>query len=432
MMDSVMRIERPSRPALPGGAAAPGGPAWFWTRRAEAAEAWRSLPWPQAKDARWRNSPLDRFRQGLETRSGPGAEAAETRAGALPLLGPGTYHLRFVDGKPAGGMAPEAFPRGLRVGLGPEGLPPRSPLSLDATDLEDKLQARLWAETSDVVTISLAEDLVLASPILIEWIETGAVACRSPLIFLNLGPGARARLDLLWSSPGARAAGGAYLSPALRMDLGAGAKLGIFELVDLDESSLFLDYPRAHLGAGAELEWTRGFIGAGTATSRLGVDLAGRASRLGLSAFYAVGTGQHLEAAVVQHHQGEATWSRARFEGVVDGDGRAVCRGLIKVDKTAIGTDAYLSSRALALSPEAKTVSLPELAIDTNELTASHGSTVGTVGPEDLFYLGTRGLSPAQAKALVAAGILGGLLEKTPPELTAWVERRIDEALGHG
>lgn len=430
MMDSVMRIERPLGP---GTSAAAGGPAWFWTRRAEGAAAWRDLAWPTAKDARWRNSPLESFRKGLEGRvAEAGGEASPARSRALPLLGPETIHLCFVDGRPAGGLFPGDYPPGLRVGLGPEALPPRPPLSLDGTDLEDKLQARLWAESSDQVTISLAGDLVLDKPILVEWIETGSVACRSPLVFLNLGPGARARLDLLWSSPGARSAGGAYLSPALRIDLGPGARLGLFELVDLDEASLFLDYPRAYLGAGAELEWTRGFIGAGTATSRLRVDLAGRASRLGLSTFYAVGQGQHLETAVVQHHQGEATWSRSRFEGVVDGDGRAVCRGLIKVDKTAIGTDAYLSSRALALSPEAKTVSLPELAIDTNELTASHGSTVGSVGPEDLFYLGTRGLSPAQAKALVAAGILGGLLEKTPPELTAWVERRIDEALGHG
>lgn len=421
MMDSVMKIDRPL------------GPAWFWTRRAEAAAAWRSLAWPLAKDARWRNSPLEAFRQGLEARTaGAQAEAGSTRASSLPLLGPGTIHLRFVDGKPSGGLALADCPLGLRVGLGSEALPPRLPPSLDGTDLEDKLQARLWAEASDLVTISLAEDLVLDRPILVEWIETGSVACSSPLLFLSLGDGARAKLDLLWSSPGARAAGGAYLSPALRMDLGAGARLGIFELVDLDEASLFLDYPRAYLGAGAELEWTRGFIGVGTATSRLKVDLAGKASRLGLSTFYAVGKGEHLEAAVVQHHQGEATWSRSRFEGVVDGDGRAVCRGLIKVDHAARGTDAYLSSRAMALSPEAKTVSLPELAIDTNELTASHGSTVGTVGLEDLFYLGTRGLSPAEAKALVAAGILGGLLEQTPPELSSWVETRIEEALSHG
>jgi Fe-S cluster assembly protein SufD len=332
-----------------------------------------------------------------------------------------------VDGCLVKGTGSADLPRSISLGLGARGLPGQAPRTVDASDLADKLQARLWAESSQIVSIGLAEDCILDKPILLEWVETGKAAYRAPLIFLNLGAGAGARFDLLWTSEGQGP--GCFLSPAFRVDLGAGAKLGLFELVDLDAASRFLDYPRASLAAGAELDWTRGFLGTGVVTSRLGAELEGRASRFNLSSSWAVGSGRHLEAAVVQHHRGEGSWSRSRFEGAVDGDGRAICRGLIKVDKTAIGTDAYLSSRLLALSPEARTVSLPELAIDTNELTASHGSTVGSVGPEELFYLGTRGLSPAQAKALVAAGLLGGLLSRTPPELAGYVEARIDQVL---
>jgi Fe-S cluster assembly protein SufD len=425
-MDSIVKIESARRDS--------GGPAWLVARRAEAEIAWKNLPWPEPKDPRWRNSPIELFQ--VETYS---SEAEGPRIAAPPSVpgaAPGSVNdsdfaavLRFVDGEAAWASGDEPRLPGLSVALGPGWIPDSASRFFGEDVLSDKLHARLWAEASPFITLRIARDTVLEKPILLDWIDGREGRYSAPFVILNLESGARTRLDLRWRSPESGEGRGVFLSPALFLDLDHGSRLDLFELVELSLSSRFLDYPAAILGEGAELEWRRGFFGSGIVKSRMYTRLEGRSARFTAAGAYAVAAGQHLDLSVVQRHEGPQTWSRSRFDGVADGDGRASCHGLIKVDASATGTDAYLSSRALALSPEARTVSLPELAIDTNDLTASHGSTVGSIDPDELFYLGTRGLSPAQAKSLVAAGVLGSLLENAPSELSELVESLIDGAL---
>jgi hypothetical protein len=408
---------------------------WIESHRAAAAKAWSELPWPAAKDPLWRYSPPALFESGSYAADG----AVDFAAGLSPASersesGDGAYAevFRFIDGAPASCCLDASAPKGLSVSLGAEDFPSSAARFLGGPELADKLRSRLWAESGPFLGIELGAEAQLEKPLLVDWVDSRRGVYASPVILLRLGEGSRARVIVRWRSPrGSGAAADILLSPALLVEMASGSALELFELAELSHASRLLDFPQAILGNGAELSWTRGFFGCRASRSRLEATLEGQGARLELREACAAGSSQHIELAAKIRHVGAHTWSRVALDGIADGDGSAIASGLLAIDKTATGTDAYLSSRHLSLSPKAKVMSMPELAIDTDDLVASHGATVGSVGPDELFYLETRGLSPAQAKAAVAAGLLSRLVEKSPAELAAHVGELVDEAL-HG
>jgi len=123
---------------------------------------------------------------------------------------------------------------------------------------------------------------------------------------------------------------------------------------------------------------------------------------------------QHFDHNTSQDHLAPHTGSDLLYKGALDGDSRATFRGVIRVHSGAQQTDAYQTNRTLLLSDKAQANSLPNLEIEADDVKCSHGSTVGQLDQEIIFYLLNRGLSPQQAERLVVLGFLGDVLERLP------------------
>jgi Fe-S cluster assembly protein SufD len=72
-------------------------------------------------------------------------------------------------------------------------------------------------------------------------------------------------------------------------------------------------------------------------------------------------------------------------------------------------TDAKQTNRALLLSDDATINSNPQLEIFADDVKCAHGATVGELDSNQLFYLGSRGFPPAEARALLLEGFVMGL-----------------------
>ena len=92
-----------------------------------------------------------------------------------------------------------------------------------------------------------------------------------------------------------------------------------------------------------------------------------------------------------------ATWS----SGVAGGRARGILHGAITVEPGADGSDASLDTKNLLLSAQAEIDAQPVLEIHADEVKAAHGATVGRLDERALFYLRTRGLPEAEARALL-------------------------------
>lgn len=86
---------------------------------------------------------------------------------------------------------------------------------------------------------------------------------------------------------------------------------------------------------------------------------------------------------------------------VSSSSGRGVFDGNVKVERLAQRTDAQQLSRNLLLVPKATVNVKPNLQIIADDVKCTHGCAVSDLEEEQLFYLQSRGISPAEARDML-------------------------------
>jgi Fe-S cluster assembly protein SufD len=125
---------------------------------------------------------------------------------------------------------------------------------------------------------------------------------------------------------------------------------------------------------------------------------------------------QHVDTQLAIRHQALNTASSSIWRGVASDRARGVFRGAIVVAPGADGSDASLSNKNLLLSASAEIDTKPELEIYADEVKAAHGATVGQLDERSLFYLRSRGIPLAEARALLTAAFCRAVLDDLPNE----------------
>jgi len=101
---------------------------------------------------------------------------------------------------------------------------------------------------------------------------------------------------------------------------------------------------------------------------------------------------------------------------VLDDEARGIFQGKIIVSPNAQKSDGKQMAAALLLSETAEFDSKPELEIFADDVVCGHGSTSGQIDEDLLFYLESRGLPEAQARALLIQAFVGEAVEMIESE----------------
>jgi Fe-S cluster assembly protein SufD len=125
--------------------------------------------------------------------------------------------------------------------------------------------------------------------------------------------------------------------------------------------------------------------------------------------------------------------SREVFKGVLDGASRGIFAGRVHVREGAQKTDASQVNSNLLLSEDATVDTKPQLEILNDDVKCSHGGTVGQIREDQLFYLRSRGLSEALARAMLTWAFASEMVQRVgPEELRARVRRAVTARLPSG
>lgn len=108
--------------------------------------------------------------------------------------------------------------------------------------------------------------------------------------------------------------------------------------------------------------------------------------------------------------------SHELYKGILDGKARAVFNGLIYVHPGAQKTDAKQSNRNLLLSADAIANSNPQLEIFADDVRCTHGSTVGQLDENAVFYLRSRGIGQEAARSLLTYAFASDIVERIKVE----------------
>ena len=187
---------------------------------------------------------------------------------------------------------------------------------------------------------------------------------------------------------------------------------------------------RLRTGLDSSLKMNIITLHAGNVSNKVHCLLSGRGAECSLNGLYLADGEQIIETDVTLVHGAEECISRQLFKGILAGNSRSRFTGEVVVTPAGQKTEAYQSNNNLLTSDTARASSDPHLVIYADDVKCSHGSTSGSIGDEELFYMRSRGISQQEARLLQQQAFAGAVLEKVSnPELrerlTALVERRL-------
>ena len=137
------------------------------------------------------------------------------------------------------------------------------------------------------------------------------------------------------------------------------------------------------------------------------------------------GKGQHQDAGGKAVHVARNTSSVITSKSISKNGGRAGYRGLLEVAKGASGSKSKVVCDALILDEESRSDTYPYIQVDESDVDLGHEATVSKIGEEQLFYLMTRGLSEADASAMIVSGFVEPITKELPLEYAVEMNRLI-------
>ena len=155
-------------------------------------------------------------------------------------------------------------------------------------------------------------------------------------------------------------------------------------------------------------------LGGRLARVEISVTLADEGADCALDGLYLGRESQLLDHQTLVDHAAPHTTSRELYKGILDGRARGVVRGRVHVRPDAQKIDASQTNRSLLLSDQAIANTKPQLEIYADDVKCSHGASVGRLSDDALFYLRSRGVSLAQARALLSFAFASEVVRSLP------------------
>jgi len=141
----------------------------------------------------------------------------------------------------------------------------------------------------------------------------------------------------------------------------------------------------------------------------------------------------HHDDTVFITHDAVNCESRQVFKKVLRNGATGVFQGKILVKADAQKTDGYQISQGLLLDDNSNFLAKPELEIYADDVACSHGSAVGAIDEDAIFYLVSRGVPRKQAQDMLVLAFLAEAIDEIDSNdladdindrLAAWMNRR--------
>ncbi|WP_395648171.1 SufB/SufD family protein [Terricaulis sp.] len=155
------------------------------------------------------------------------------------------------------------------------------------------------------------------------------------------------------------------------------------------------------------------------------VDVEGEGAEVELNGVYLAGARRHADLTSVITHAVPNGVTRQLIKGVARKGGRGVFQGKIVVAHDAQKTDARQYHHGLLLEDGAEIFAKPELMIHADDVQCAHGNTAGGLDESALFYLRSRGVPEAAARAMLIEAFLVEAIPDHLPEVLR------EELVGH-
>ncbi|HEV7279481.1 MAG TPA: Fe-S cluster assembly protein SufB [Pirellulaceae bacterium] len=182
---------------------------------------------------------------------------------------------------------------------------------------------------------------------------------------------------------------------------------------------------RAMAYADATMEWVDGNLGSRLTMKYPAVYMMEPGARGEILSIAFAGAGQHQDAGAKLVHAAPNTHGRIISKSISKNGGRSSYRGLVRVEKGATDSKSNVVCDALILDSRSRSDTYPYIEIDEQDVSIGHEASVSRIGEEQLFYLTSRGLTEAEASAMIVNGFIEPLVKELPMEYAVEMNKLI-------
>jgi Fe-S cluster assembly protein SufD len=398
------------------------GPAWLKELRESAIASFGELGFPTVRDEDWKYTNIEPIVSTTFERSrriGKNSAAVEANEiFALAFTDSAANRLVFINGA----YSPElsslrGLPRDARVesladALRSDDAVLRDHLSRYARYREHSFAALNTAFVEDGALVVVPKGKVIQEPIHLVFVSVGEdrPVLSHPRNLIVVGEGSQVRIVESHLGTGRVA----YFANAVTELVGAeGAAIEHYLLQREADAGFHIGMLEAQLSRQCTLVAHCITLGGSLIRNNAHVVLNGEGSECDLNGLYLLDGKQHVDNHTEIEHCMPRAKSLELYKGILSGKARGVFDGKILVHKDAQKSDARQTNKNLLLSEDAVVNTKPQLEIYADDVKCSHGSTVGQLDRNALFYLRSRGIDFEAAQSLLsyafASDVIGGV-----------------------
>ena len=378
---------------------------WLANIRREALTRFRIKGFPAQRDEDWKYTSVAQIEKGrFELLPAATDSAAIDAAQIAALAFPETQLLVFVNGHLVPALSRiQTLPTGVTI-AGIADMLEREPerlqtlLARQSSNYASSFAALNAACMIDGSYLHLAHDTLLEAPLHLLFITTQDNLATHVRNFVVAEAGSRACIIEHNATLGAAS----YFSNVVTdIVIGRGAEIEHHKLQQESVKAFHIAEINADLGEGSRFISSSFALGGALARTDINVGLNASGAACSLDGLYMSEGRQHVDHHTRIDHNSPRGTSREFYKGVLSGASRAVFNGKVIVHPDAQHSDALQANHNLLLSEQAEVDTKPQLEIWADDVKCSHGATVGQLDDEQIFYLRSRGVGDAAARALL-------------------------------
>jgi len=403
-------------------------PSWLRELRTKAIQQSESLGLPTTRQEEWRYTDVSRLAK--ETYEHKTSEQTSPQARALPFALAATLHFvngRFVSSENTG-LPDGVIVANLREAIGNDSAPIEKHLGQIADPGFHGLTALNTAYLGEAAVVFVPLEVKVSHPIRVVFENTDC-ADRASYPRLILIADKNSSVTLIEEHIGTDDS--AYLSNTVaEFAVGDGALVKHFIWNQSGRHAVHISTTEARVSKDGSFQSHNLCLGGELVRNDLNIRFDGPGGETNMDCLYITSDIQHVDNHTRVDHLHPHCTSAERYKGILGGRSHGVFNGKVVVHKDAQKTNAEQSNHNILLSPQAAIDSKPELEIYADDVRCSHGSTVGQLDDQALFFMRTRGIPKIEAQKLLTHAFANSILQTIEHEgIAAYARNLVKEKL---
>jgi Fe-S cluster assembly protein SufD len=204
---------------------------------------------------------------------------------------------------------------------------------------------------------------------------------------------------------------------AFEMYLQDGARCRLAQVQDWGAGEVY-DVSTRFVGVGrdAYCHWLPSLLGGHMVRQHLELAVSEKGGEMAFRGLFFTEEQEHLDMFAVDLHETGPSEGDVHWRGIATGESRASFEGLIQIDPGSQQTHTYLQIHSMMLSPKARIDAIPSVLVSADDVSASHGGTVGELDESAIFYMQSRGLDRPTAVRVIVEGFFEPLIAELQDE----------------